>query len=482
MNIPMRPHRNSEGSYLVLGEFMLIALLMTGGLAVDIARKYQLEQRAQDVADAAAKAGALMLPDEAAARMAATAYIQQSAGQWYIPRDSDILIVISADNRTGTCGVIVRGAWDLIVMPSWLVGDNTYEVARHAVALMVSTGGASPKNPTLPQGGFGQFTLIVGDTIPPVGSTCGSLEADIPGNNFTMIDGGTQINHIFDLSGAGGQVRFDDVNAVGTIVNQGAIDHSGTVTTPAAVVEIPEIPDPNTDCILDITNPTVAARYPEDVITDLHDDTGNIVTTDEGYPVQVLYNGLDAYGHQQWKIVGPANQTISGTNNSFGAGFDLKVVGDLQIAACNADGSLQGQGQATIDGIHGCVWTTGSLQIRSNNSDYVATADNPGVVIYTGLPGNVNAPSFWIEANMSQQSIIGLVKVQGTFLMTGNGSNNVPLIKGALWTGRMDRDCGGGILGNNFGIEANGDVLSLVAIIDSENTPMRSTPMVWLKE
>lgn len=450
-----------EGSYLVMGAFVLVALMITAGLAVDISRKYALEQRLQDVADAAAKAGALQLPDLSAARYACTTYIEQAVGTggWYTHADSDVKVYISADNKSGTCGVIVHGAWDPIIMPAWLVGDNENHVARYAIALMAATSGDTGSYPTIPPTGLGELTLIVGDTD----VSCGTdLEADLPGNNITIV-GGTQINHTFDLTGATGEVDFEEIDVSGSMINiaaaEGGQSSHGTVTTDVDPITIPDIPNPTVDCTLDISDPTVLARYPV-ANTDypLLEDDGTPVLADNGSPVTIR---RDATG-ETWSITGPANRRITSTGNSFGNGFDLKVVGNLELAT------------GTIDGIDGCIWTTGDLYLTAgNNSDYNATSDNPGVVMW--VQGDMR-----VDCNNSGESIYGLVKVDGNFSMTGNGSNNTTLIRGALWAGTIDADCGGGITGQNFGITGDADVLDDVQIIDPTYNPLRSTPTVWL--
>lgn len=495
-NSAMR-RKNEGGSYLVLGAFVLVALMVTAGLAVDISRKYQLEQKAQDTADAAAKAGVAMMPSLSAMALGCTTYIQQSAGAWYVPRDEDIVCQISADNLSGTVGVFIRGTWDPIIMPAWLVGDNNYEIGRYAIARGVITVNNTDTGDTIGATDFGELALWIGDTSPPGGTCGGDYNAQLSSNNVD-IWGMTQINHDVNI-GPGppaNSVDFHgDVNVAGTITGDAVAINTSTTTEisqNAPVLEMPQLPvasEINVDLTLDINLPGAAAYYAPGSIVPLVDPVDGIYGNGNDVPimasnsatptdpVMVRYTGTVS-GHQKWDVTGPNNMRIqAGNNPAYGNGFDLKVVGDLNIPN-------------SIDGMDGMIWTTGTLTLGTNNGEYLTTTaatavagkDNPGSLFYTGPGATVAEPSLTLSGNFSQGSFTGLLYVDGGLNVTGNSSNNTQAVVGAVWAGHIDVNCGSDVTGNNWGILGNIDSIEGVPLAPAATTPAASTPIVWLQD
>lgn len=475
---------NEKGSYLVLGAFVLVALLIVAGLAVDVSRKYQLEQRAQDVADAAAQAGAQFVLNAGAAETAAISYVQQAAGSWYMPRETDVWVqtntVLATSTSYCTVGVMVRGTWDPIIMPAWLFGDPEMQITRYAIAIGSVTGGTAAGSLTAGDLGIGDVAFFIGDTAPGGGNpSCGgSYIAQISGNNID-VTGKVQINQNLNYNGSD-FVTIGQVNVAGSITGDPAnVTATGGIVQGAPVVELPKIDESKlkVDVVLDINIPGAMAYYGGGADVPLKgagtngvfgDADDSFVYADNGAAVTAKYAGTDGFGHQLWEINGPNNRRITAAANpGFGEGVDIKVVGDLQYKA--------------LDGQEGLLWTTGALAISQNNADYNATADNPGLVLYSGEPGDPTKESLLVNSNYSQESFYGLVYANGNAKLNGNASNNTHTIVGGLWAKRLDQDCAGAINGNNWGILGDITLLRDIPILGAPAAAKISSPTVYLK-
>jgi len=374
--------------------------------------------------------------------------------------------------------------WDPLIMPAWLIADNDgvnqgYMISRFAIARNSWTSGdtgGSSGGTLLP---LANLAFFIGDTVGSPGEpACGASKvASTNGNNFT-VNGGVQINHDFIVNG---NANFEDsVNIVGTnlTTDPGVTFNGGGTLGGAVAIEMPPVAEGTlvTDVVLDISTPAVAAYYsPIGTARPLLDAAGNPIMAVNGAgmaaaQIMVTYNGLDGFGHQLWSMTGDANKritTASIAGNNIGRGFDLKVNGDLTVTG--------------IDGWDGFVWTTGSLSLNMNNADFKQTSDNPGFVLYTGPPGDPVLSSLLVNANLSQESFVGLIYANGNARFNGNGSNNENTINGGLWAKRIDGDCAGVINGNNWGITGNAALLLTNPAIFPVGLAIRSTPDVWLQ-
>ncbi len=481
--------KRQRGSYLVLAAFVLVVLMLASGLAVDVSRKFSLEQNCQDIADAAAMAGANMLPDAARARLACSTYIQtfmSAANGQYVLETNAIQIRVDTATRSCTIGVIISGTWDPVLMPTWLLGDERYQTSRYSIAVMAwDTIGGGTIGATIDDRGLDTMAFFIGDTYSVANNPqCGGgYEADISGQNFS-VHGASQINHDLNVNGA--NAEFDgQVNVVGTSTAPGAT-FSPAVTTSAPIVAMPKLDESkmNVDINLDINDPDVAAYFPLNVAKSLvaggtdgrigvgGDDitikASNSACNNQT-DVTVTYTGTVA-GHQQWSISTGNNLRINSAcfASGLGNGLDLKVNGDVVMTSG--------------DGMDGFIWTTGSLELQGTmNADFNMTQDNPGLCVYTGPPADPTLPSFLCSANLSQQSFIGLLYIDGNCKFNGNGSNNEDTILGGLWAKRIDDDCSAGLFGNNWGITGDPSKIGDIPLVPLSSEPVRNAaPNVWL--
>ena len=481
--------RQAGAAYLIMAAFITTVLIIVAALGVDIAQKYRLEQLAQDVADHAAMAGASALPSEPMARDMATKVIMNHASTSYVPDSDDIQVAVSADISHGTVGVIVYGSWDATFMPMWITGDPNYGISRYAIATANWTSGVDSSSLTIDGKGFGDLALFIGDTPGAAGQpACGAeKEALVNGNNFS-VTGNTQINHDLLVNGTADFNGAVSISGSNNSTDPG-VDFNAGVTTGAPVREMPQLDESqfNMDVFLDWTNADVAAQYPVGVEVALvaAGPDGDLGTGDDipilaannacnaQEAVIVKYNGLDGFGHQLWDLKSGNNKRINSacfnTAGTLGAGFDLRVNGDVTMTE--------------LDGWDGFVWTDGSLTLAgSMNADFKGTTDNPGMVIYTGPPGDPTKESFLVNANLSQESFVGLIYVDGNVKFDGNGSNNENTINGGLWARRMDADCAGGLNGNNWGITGNSGLIGDVLVLGTPDAAIQGSPDVALFE
>lgn len=497
----MKTSTSQRGSYLVMAAFILVVLMIVGALAVDVARKYRLEQIAQDVADAAALAGAAQLPDEEAGRLAAMRYIQQFGTDSYVPSPTDIQITVSPDNQSGTCGVIVYGAWDAIFMPMWLTGDPQYGISRYAVA--VSFRELTSETRYMP-GDFsnaptGPYALFVGDSNTAISS-------DVTGNSMQII-GGAHFNHAANFSSSNGSEILGGTLEATSL--SGSV--AGTMQVPTGYEEPPTIDRSKlvSDVTLDISQSNQAAYYQAGVEVELHrpgadglygtaDDIP--VRQNDGSAIKVTYQGGNI-----WNLsLASHNVGVGATNNAgVGNGLDLSVVGDLnaEIPGSNAGGdqinwigSIVCSGRFTNDNGSG----GNNSEIRAvTKANAAAGLDNAGIAVYSGYS---NPGGLTFDNGGNALNIYGLLSTDGTLLWTGNMSNpssssptggtgTAPydavgngFIKGAVVCRTFDTNQGGGVQGNNVKIWYDGTLTQGPPITDAlvVTPPRYSSPRITL--
>lgn len=509
-----RMRSRERGSYLVLAAFVVLMMMIASALGVDVSRKYRLEQVAQDVADAAALAAANYLPDEPAARAAAVRYIDQHTHGDYtasMNQSADIQIAVSADNRSGTVGVILYGSWDAMFMPLWLTstatGEKEYMVSRYAIANMKRTVTQDSyfAPGTVNQAPGGPFALYLGDSD-------ATTTSDWEGNNGWIV-GSAHVNHPMDFTGSMGS-ELDSGDFESPFAITGTL--TGAMTIPAPYVPPPAIYQDSliADVRLDTNLPNAQAYYADGVVMPMirpgpdgvygDDSTTAMVNEamddipirmDDGSIVTAMYTAITGL----W-TVGTGNSNVtSAMNNGIGTGVDLYVNGDLSIGMPNSAG---GGAQ--------CYWkgsmrVSGKMTVTSNNSELrcvldsedVYGLDNAGLGVHTGWELPDGAVGLDNGGNMF--NIYGLAQVEAAVLWTGNMSNPSSsdpgttgnfdsvgngFIKGALVAEDMDDANGGGVVspGNNLKIYYDGTMTGGVPILNAAfNTPPRwGTPVVAL--
>lgn len=481
--------RRQEGSYLVLAAFVLVMLLLAALLGVDIARKYRLEQLAQDVADAAAVAGALALPDVPKSRTVVERYIQQVAGNWYQPDTvNDIQIAVAPDNSSGTVGVLVKGMWTAQFMPRWLGNtDSTYAISRYAIAVMKMTWESETTAGPYKDGNFGDYALFLGDT---------TLSSHFDGNGMWTI-GSAHLNACADVSPPPAQ--YPDIDS-GTFEAQcfdnGGVD--GATEVPTNYIE-PPIVDPGqfvADVTLDKNDPAVTAYYTgrAPLVLDNGPD-GLYGTADDITHPNVDVEYFPA-GNPDWKITThPNNMNITGTDVggvNIGNGLDINVVGDLDL-----EGPQGGGGPATQKYWYGSFVVSGKFTNLTNNSEIRAVRedlavdgkDNPGLAIHSGSALSENDVTF--TDNGKALNVYGLLYTKGIAEWNGTMSNESSSDPGS--SGGYDADGNGFVKGALYahGLDVNGTNFKvwydegLIKGPDAENSqsPLRpSLPRVALLE
>jgi hypothetical protein len=483
----------------------MVVLIIVAGLAVDVSRKFALEQKCQDVADAAALAGANSAPNAVTAKQAAVAYIQQSGGLWYAPADTDIQIVVSANNKSCTVGAIVRGVWDPVIMPDWLVGGDQYSVARYAIAISqwetssVRTSGAG----ILSNAPGGPYALFVGETNPVVTNT-------VTGNGIAII-GSAHFNSEVRTTGNPVQAPtisngvFEAPDITGSI--------QGATEIPTDILDRPYI-DVNSlvfDVLLDQTNSNQAAYYTAgDEVNMVRPGTDGLYGTADDIPILATDGTnvrVEYLGGNKWDVTTVSSgKTIDASNNfGIGAGVDVRVRGDLDLgqgAGMTWTGSLQA---VRIDGTS----NYGVVSLQSNSLEFravlpsaaVAGLDNPSLAIHAGQ-GSPEWDQLAFNNNGNMVRVYGVLYAQGTLAWTGNmanapaapgpagsysyiGSNpNSSFVKGSIIAGDLDSSGGGtgGISGNNVNIWYDGDLAGGLPITNAQtlSPEQYSTPTVWL--
>ncbi len=481
----MRPCKFPQrGNYLILGAFGLVILLMAAALAVDVSRKFSLEQKAQDVADAAALAGAQQLPNVALARLQCTTYIQSAAGSWYVPPDTDITIFVSDDNRSGSVAVVVRGSWDPVLLPAWLFGDENYDISRFAIAAMTleTSVKVTYENGTLDSPPSGPYALFIGDT------DAGSSQFGEPGANQITIVGNAHFNHCADI---GGQNHVDSQGVFEAQCLEGDVaelEGQKDGSSPYAVPPILNAAAMVSDILLDISVGAQAAYYTLNTYKPLLAKNGSVVYMDDGSsPVEAKWDG------SQW-TVRTGNKTVApnaGFNTGMGNGIDLEVAGDLVLELPNSAGKFW----------QGSVRSTGKMSMGANNSeircvqkgDAVAGLDNAGLALHSGsgLPDN----SLAFDNAGNAVNVYGVLYVEGSLLWTGNmsaaGTIGTPgdynatgngFIKGMVYADDLSPANGGGLGGNNLKIYYDAEMISGLEITNAvtRTPPKYSNPTVWL--
>ena len=172
--------RRERGSLLLVAAIGLMAFMVVLAVAIDTARLWRLQHLTQEVADAAALAGAQYIPDTALARVTAENYIKQRAAQYFgtvqegasaYLQPEDIMVAthdtVTASLRRvdmgGTVTVIVRGAFNPIFMPNWLYGSYTSGLYRTATAVGGRHNERFAINLDIGDLPLGRFALFVGD-------------------------------------------------------------------------------------------------------------------------------------------------------------------------------------------------------------------------------------------------------------------------------------------------------------------------------
>jgi Flp pilus assembly protein TadG len=470
--------RNDErGSYLVLAAFILVALIITGALAVDISRKYQIEQKAQDVADAAAMAGAALLPDAARAESIAVVYIQQSAGSWYIPDDSDIQIVVSANNRSGTVGVLVQAAWDPIIMPAWLIGNEVYGVSRYAIAVMSWETTVTTYTSIDTFGNFpgGPWAIFVGDT---------SIASSTIGNSIKII-GDAHFNDTLTLS------THAQNSIEGTLDAVSFTGGGGITPVTGPVLSKPGLPNERLywDATLDENNAAQTAYY---TVASPYKNNARPLLDPFGTPVPNVTVAWDA-GNSKWLVFadGGGNVTTAGNTAVWGNGFDLNIVGQADVALPNSSGGgAQLFWQGSIQTTKLITTTTNNGELRTvQPGQAVEGRDNPSLAFNAGTTLGPNTPAFDNGGNAI--NIYGVLYTEGRLVWTGNMNNynagnqgtegaydcvGNGFIKGSVVAGSLFSS------GNNFKVYYDGPLTDDLPVVNpiTPSLPQYSTPTVWL--
>lgn len=491
--IRTRIRKQEEGSYLVLAAFVLVVLMLASALAVDVSRKYSLEQNCQDVADAAAMAGANLLPDAVRAQMACSTYVQSVASGLYQLDDSAVQIRVDTSTRSCTIGVIVAGTWDPVLMPSWLLGDEQYRVMRYAVAVMHwDTAATTFTGPdTFGNLPGGPWALFVGDTA----TASSSL-----GNSIHII-GEVHTNDAIALS-------TSPQNAIvgGTFEVAAGSSGGGGITPVVSLYEVPPKID-NSGFVFDVTlnegSAADIAQYSVGVVNNRA--TWNNLLALNGQPVpntKCFWDGtkflLDCNSFVT-PAAGATDQTAA-----WGRGIDVNVIGEVSVAFPNGNGGVLPPDNTSSPGNNQNYWigsfqTTKKLTVTSNNSELrcvkssiaVAGKDNPGMAFNVGTsfqPGTVG-----FDNGGNAFDIYGVLNTPGTLQWTGNMNNysagaegtpgnydisgNNGFIKGSVICGALSNS-----LGNNFKIYYDGVLAPVVPVLNPYLTfpPRFSTPTVWL--
>jgi Flp pilus assembly protein TadG len=473
----LRVRRTDEaGSYLVLAAFILVALMLTGALAVDISRKYQIEQKAQDVADAAAMAGAALLPDAARAESIAVVYIQQAAGAWYIPQDSDIQIVVSTDNRAGTVGVLVRAAWDPIIMPAWLIGAPTYGVSRYAIAVMswetsVTTYVSEDTFGNFPNG---PWAIFVGDT---------SIASSTIGNSIKII-GNAHFNDTLTLSTHAQNSIEGTLDAVAFTGGGGITPVTGPILPKPAISS-----ELYWDATLDENNAAQKAYY---TVPSPYRNNARQLLDPDGTPVPGVFVAWDP-GNNKWLVYADygGNITTAGNTAEWGNGFDLNIVGQADLALPNAaGGGSQLYWQGSIQSTKLVTVTTNNAELRTvQPGSGVEGRDNPSLAFNAGTTLGPNTPAFDNGGNAI--NVYGVLYTEGRLVWTGNMNNYNAGAQGsagnydAVGNGFIKGSVVAGSLfssGNNFKVYYDGALSQDLPVINpiKPSLPQYSTPTVWL--
>jgi hypothetical protein len=452
--------------------------MLTAGLGVDIARKFHLEQKAQDVADSAAIAGARMLPDVNRARTTVITYIQQAAGTGYVPWDSDIQVVVDVPNNSGTVGVLVTGAWDPIIMPSWLLGSPTYGVARHAIADMNwdTTRSFGMNRDTAGSGIFGPWAIFVGDT---------SVSSAMNGNSI-MLNGNSHFNDTVALSNHVQNVANGTFEAAAWTGTGG-----GITPTTGQYIEPPTLKQDELvwDVVLDKNNPADITRY-SGAGAPLLGANNQPVRDAAGNTINCRWDGTQF-------VIEAGNSTVSagtsGQTAAWGAGIDINIIG---AASFRLPYGSAGGGQ--------CYWlgsiqTSERLLVTSNNSEIRTTKTSNGVPgkdnIGLGLsPGYTLGPNqIGLDNGGNALDIYGLVITPARVEWTGQMNNynagyegtagnydcvGNGFIKGSLICGSLNST------GNNFKVYYDAGMQGGIPLNNPNYpSPIRySTPTVWLRK
>lgn len=462
--------RKQKGSYLVLGAFVMTTLILTAGLGVDIARKFHLEQRAQDVADAASIAGARMLPNVAVARSTVVRYIQQAAGTGYVPWDSDVQIVVDTRQNNGTVGVLVTGAWDPIIMPAWLLGDPTYGVARYAIADMnwettrvtvnfTDTFGRTPPS---------NFAIFVGDTL---------TSSALSGNSI-FLNGKSHFNSSVTFSNHGQNISTDSITAASHTGGGGLATklEAGVYTSPPVLDRASLV----WDVTLDQNDAAQRAYY----------SVARPLLGANGQPVA---NVTCRWDGAQWVITASNNVTsaLSGQTANWGVGVDVNIIGMASVHL------PQGTSGGNQNFWLGSMQSTGRMLITSNNSEIrsvrpqdATLRDNPGLALSPGY--TLAANQIALDNGGNALNVYGLVHTSGRVQWTGNMNNynagfeGTPgnydavgngFIKGSVICGSLNSE------GNNFKVYYDAGWSGVPPRIrEPIQSPDRfSTPTVWLR-
>jgi len=476
--------KKESGSYLVLAAFILVVLMVTAGLTVDISRKFMLEQTAQDVADSAALAGADMMPDSAKARQACIEYIQQhSAG--YVPYDSDIQITVSDEDRSGTVGVLVTGAWDPVIMPTWLVGNELYGITRYAIAVAAWDtssktiyGDGDLSNPP-----GGSYALFVGDTN--VGSSLSGLD----GNNL-YFKGDVHINGSITVSNSPQNTIVGSFEAGSSAGGGGIAVQDGVAAEPWPEIDADKFVN---DVYLDKDNPADIARY-GGAGASLLGTNGQPVKSASGVDVTCRWDGSKF-------IITTDNSNVTAASSSqtatWGNGVDVKVNGSLDINLPNTQGkywlgSFQVSGTISVPAANNNTELHG---LYADNADPNLVAiegkDNAGLAVYAGASYTADQTAIDIQGN--QTCWYGTVYTPGRVNWGGNFNNYNANDEGT--DGNYDASGNGFVKGsvicgsitstnNNFQIYYDAALSDDFPITNSPQSspPRYSTPTVWLQK
>lgn len=426
MNKRKQSNKSEQGSYLVLGAFVMVALLIVTSLGVDLSRKYRLEQQAQDVADAAAMAGAAMLPDQAAAKQAAVRYILQHSGPDYVgamDQDEDIQVSVTANNLSGTVGVIVYGSWDPIFMPGWLSGAENHGIGRYAIAVNKRqvTGFDDPST------GYAMF----------LGEPCAS---SMSGNSFQII-GDAHINNEITFS-TNNQSNIIGTLEAGTSHGEENITITGGTDEPTAQITMPTLDQINQlrwpryyDVRLDTTISNQSTYYSGAAVPIVVNPGGDglygtgddqlLADVTGNNSIMAQYTDADGDGIPEWTM-STSNQSVTAANNSnIGTGVDVYIAGHASIELPNSNaGGSQSFWKGSFHSTH-----TMTI-VNSNNSEVRATSlaeavpglDNHNLALAsaTSMPPGCNVT---LSTNGNAVNAYGLVYTTGRLDWDGNMSN-----------------------------------------------------------
>lgn len=479
-----------KGSLLVVAVFGLIALILALAVAVDVARFMRLVHQAQVVADEAALGAAHYLPDTYGARSAAARFIKQrwphyniiaeggqfdgyahmtdSAGQPIFAEIVNLSTKAQGADLWACCtiSVSVQALFDPIFTPRWLYGNYATTGLIRSTTVFADWDDVPYPIAGPPPGGnsgsqdtyIGDFGLFIGGggcDVPVKANNwnvCGSVYVsgtgmainpdgdNNQGNNFGIECGGTFSSNGLDEDGK---------NNFGENANDG--QYTTDIDSGAEAVPFPDTPNSiNYDIVIDTND----ATSPAFGMTTAH--APRVLTTTTGQPVMaggqaVMFkrSAGDTFELIYPNGAGAGSAIDIASNPALGDGVDMKIVGNL-----NWPGS--GSNSASGKDYEGSLWVTGNVAIDANNNDFRSgrtgtQGDNHGIVFMTGHDGD--GGNLAINGNMSQLSITGLIKVDGSVAITGNASNNTYNIEGALWARSVD--CSAGFDGNNWGINYN---------------------------